>query len=404
MSPVSSLPAIIVLLAAVAASSLLVRRFGSPSEQGRYASIDGLRGYLALFVFLHHSCIWYFYLRTGHWKDSPSNLYTHFGQSSVALFFMITGFLFFRKLLDGRTKRIDWGRLFISRLLRLVPLYLFTMFLLFCIVAYASHGVLNEPIPKLLKEVVQWLGFTIFGAPNLNGIGYTSTIIAGVTWSLPYEWFFYCSLPLIALTVRVIPPWPYLALGTIASIIGLTLWHQQMHHLTSFLSGIITGFLVQSSPFRQFAVKTFSSFILMGCITIAIIFYPSAYKTIPLFLLSVAFALIACGNNLLGLLVSPISRTLGEMAYSIYLLHGITLFVTFNFILSADESKALSPITHWLLVVGITPILVFICFFTFRWIENPAMRSTTIFTVWLRSHLPHQGYVKVPPISRQDEV
>jgi peptidoglycan/LPS O-acetylase OafA/YrhL len=299
---------------------------------------------------------------------------------------MITGFLFFSKLIDGRTKSIDWGKLFVSRFLRLVPLYLFAMLLLFLIVAYLSNGILNEPIPKLLNEAIQWLSFTIFGGPNLNGVANTFIITAGVTWSLPYEWIFYLSLPLLALTVRVIPPLPYIALS-IAAIAGLAIWHPHFHALilVPFSGGITASFLVRWDSFRQFAARRISSFISLGCIAIAVTFYPSAFEIVPLLLLSVAFTLIACGNNLFGVLVSPVSRTLGEMAYSIYLLHGITLFVAFNFILGVGDSKALSPITHWLVVAGITPVLVFVCFLTFRYIESPAMRSTTTFTAWLRS-------------------
>ena len=125
MSPVSPLPALACLLVAMATAYLLGKKFGVPSSLGRFNSIDGLRGYLAFFVFLHHASIWYFYLQTGKWALPPSNLYTQFGHSSVFLFFMITGFLFFSKLIDGRTQTIDWGKLFVSRLLRLAPLYLF---------------------------------------------------------------------------------------------------------------------------------------------------------------------------------------------------------------------------------------------------------------------------------------
>jgi peptidoglycan/LPS O-acetylase OafA/YrhL len=386
MGPVSPLPAITCLLVAIATAFLLVKQFGAPPDQGRFASIDGLRGYLAFFVFLYHSCVWYFYLRTGHWNVPPSNLYTHFGESSVLLFFMITGFLFFSKLIDGRTKSIDWGKLFVSRFLRLVPLYLFVIFLLFLVVAYLSKWEIKEPIPKLLNEAIQWLSFTILGGANLNGVANTFIITAGVTWSLPYEWIFYLSLPLLALTVRVIPPLPYIALS-IAAIAGLTIWHPHFHSLilVPFLGGITASLLVRSDLFRQFAIRRISSFISLGCIALAVTFYPSAFEAVPLLLLSVAFVLIACGNDMYGVLVSPISRTLGEMAYSIYLLHGITLFVVFNFILGVGDSRALSPITHWLVVAGITPVLVFVCFLTFRYIESPAMRSTTTFTAWLRS-------------------
>lgn len=394
MDPVSPLPAIAALLVALSTAYLIVNKFGAPSVQGRFASIDGLRGYLAFFVFLHHSCIWYFYLRTGRWEVPPSNLYTHFGQSSVALFFMITGFLFFSKLIDGRTKNIDWGKLFISRFLRLVPLYLFLMLLLFLLVAILSKGIVNVPTYKLMKAIIPWLGFTILGTPSLNGIGEaTLNTIAGVTWSLPYEWFFYFSLPLLALVVRVTPPIPYIILG-IVSIVGLVIWQPQIYHLISFLGGIAASFLVRSDLFRYFAANRLSSFVSLGCVTIAVAAFPSAYGIGPLFLLSLAFALIAGGNSMFGVLCSPVSRSLGEIAYSIYLLHSVTLFIAFTFVLGVTESKALSPISHWLLVVGITPILISISLITFRFIERPAMQSTNALTTWLHSRayaLPPQN-------------
>ena len=390
MDPVSSLPAVAALIVAVITTYLITRRVGAPPDQGRFASIDGLRGYLAFFVFLHHSSIWFFYLRTGYWKVPPSNLYTHFGQSSVALFFMITGFLFFSKLIDGKTRGIDWGKLFISRILRLVPLYLFSTLLLFSVVAYLSNGILNEPLPNLLKNVIRWLGFTVLGAPNLNAVGHTFTIVAGVTWSLPYEWFFYFSLPLLAIIVRLKPPLPYLAIG-LASAVGLTMWHPQVHHLLAFLGGILASVLVRIAIFRKFSVNRIASLLIIGCIVIAVIAFPSAYGIVQLFLLSLTFSLIAGGNSLFGSLTNPISRTLGEMAYSIYLLHGISLFIAFTFVIGIDDAKNLSPMYHWLLVISITPLLIVGSFFTFSFIERPAMQRTNAVTVWLRSRLTHHS-------------
>lgn len=387
MNPVSPFPAIICLLVAMGTSFLLVTRFGKPLTHDRYASLDGLRGYLAFFVFLHHSSIWYFYLRTGHWKVPPSNLYTHFGQSGVALFFMITGFLFFSKLIDGRTKDIDWGRLFVSRFMRLVPLYLFAMFLLLLLIVIVTHGILNEPLPKLLKDAIKWLGFTVLGGPDLNGYSSTYTIVAGVTWSLPYEWFFYFSLPLLALTIGVVPPPFYLALGA-AAVFGLAIWHPQVHILLSFVGGIVAAFLVRSQSFRQIAASPLASLICIGCIAAAVTFYPTAYDSLPQLLLSAAFIIIACGNTLFGVLIARVSRTLGEMAYSIYLLHGIILFVTFHIILGTANAATLSPLAHWLTVAAITPVLIFGSFLTFRLIESPGMRSTKTLMAWMRSRLP----------------
>lgn len=238
---------------------------------------------------------------------------------------------------------------------------------------------------------MRWLGFTIFGAPNLNGIDHTWIIVAGVTWSLPYEWFFYFSLPLLALTVRVKPQLPYLALG-LASIAVLSIWHPHVQHLLSFLGGISTAVFVRMDAFREFSTKRIASLIIIGCIVTAVAAFPSVYRIVPILLLTLAFSLIAGGNGLFGILTNPISRTLGEMAYSIYLLHGIVLFVAFTFVIGIDDAIHFTPAIHWLFVITITPLLISISFFTFRVIERPAMQSTNTVTAWLRSRLSQETH------------
>jgi peptidoglycan/LPS O-acetylase OafA/YrhL len=381
MNPVSPVPAMLSLLVAIATAWLLAQKFGAPLNQGRYASLDGLRGYLAIFVFLHHACIWYFYLKTGLWQEPPSSLYNHLGQSSVALFFMITGFLFFSKLLDGRAKNIDWEKLFWSRLCRLVPLYLFTMVLFFGIVAYLSGGVIREPWPLLLGKVQKWLCFTTSGTPSLNGVKDSFTIVAGVTWSLPYEWFFYFALPILAMIVGSRPPFIYIATAA-AGLQGL---HPQPDRLMPFLGGIAAAYLVRSESFCKFAQSGVASLLCLGAMATAVLCCPTAYEFKASLLLSIAFALMAGGNSLWGTLVSPAARILGEMSYSIYLLHGIVLFVTFNFIVGLDASKALDPRMYWLLVVSIIPPLVFLCSVTFKLIERPSIQLEPIALHWLRS-------------------
>lgn len=386
MNPVSALPAFLALLTALSAVYLIVRSVGAPPVQGRFATIDGLRGYLAFFVFLHHSSIWYFYLHSGKWELPPSNLYTHFGQSSVMLFFMITGFLFFSKLINGKTNAVDFGKLFVSRVLRLVPLYFFALLLLFLIVAILSNGTLNQPYSELAKSIGSWLVFTILGAPSINGID-ASMIVAGVTWSLPYEWFFYFALPLLALTVRVIPPLPYL-IFSIASVVCFAFWKPHGSHLLAFIGGIVAAILVRKDAFRAFAEKRISSFLILLLFAITVIAFRSAYKIVPVLLLSAAFALIAGGNSLFRIFLSPISRTFGEMAYSMYLLHGIALFVTFTFVIGYDQAKLFSPMEHWLLIVALAPLLTLFCYFTFRYIEHPAMQRTNAVVAWMRALRP----------------
>jgi len=130
MSPVSPYPVLPIILVALATMKLSAKLFGIKPAEGKFAPIDGLRGYMAFFVFLHHSCIWFFYTHGYGWSLPPSLLYRHFGPSSVFIFFMITSFLFFSKLLQARAGSIDWIRLYVSRALRILPLYYAVLVLL----------------------------------------------------------------------------------------------------------------------------------------------------------------------------------------------------------------------------------------------------------------------------------
>ncbi|WNB77827.1 acyltransferase family protein [Methylomonas koyamae] len=385
--PVGPVPAVASLLTALLTAALLHKRFGVSANQGRYASIDGLRGFLAFLVFIHHSAVWYFYLKTGHWTSPPSNLYVYFGQGSVGFFFMITGFLFFSKLLEGRHRPVDWLKLLVSRVLRLLPMYLFAIGLLLLIVYFVSGGVLNDPMPILLKNIVRWVGFTIKSAPDLNGVKQTYIIVAGVFWSLPYEWLFYLSLPILSLAVLRIPPLPYLLISLFCLGVFVYIGRIKPELLLPFFGGIAGSFLVRLNVFCRYAAKTALSPLVVAFIAGAVVFYDSAWEAGAVFLLSSAFVLIAAGNTLFGILIHPVSRVLGEMAYSIYLLHGMVLYVLFNFVVGSSAATEFLASVHWLWIVGITPIVVLLSFATFHWIEAPAMRATPWVTVWLRSKI-----------------
>jgi len=74
-----------------------------PSPRGgRISTLDGLRGFLALGVFFHHAAVYHEYLSDGRWQVPPSRFYTLVGQSSVAMFFMITGFLFWSRIIQQK--------------------------------------------------------------------------------------------------------------------------------------------------------------------------------------------------------------------------------------------------------------------------------------------------------------
>lgn len=140
------------LVLALGVAGALVRWQGAPASGGRNVSIDGLRGFLAFFVFLHHGSIWYVYVRQQEWVSPASNLYRHLGDTSVALFFMITAFLFTTKVLDSQSRPVDWARLYISRVMRLFPLYAVAVAILFVMVAVLTGWTIEVPLGELAKQ------------------------------------------------------------------------------------------------------------------------------------------------------------------------------------------------------------------------------------------------------------
>lgn len=380
MDPVSPLPTLFGFAVALATVFFAAGHFRLVPQTNRFSSIDGLRGYLAFGVFLHHSAIWYFYLHTGKWTSPPSSLYQHLGKTSVAIFFMITGFLFYSKILSPRP--IDWTRLFISRVMRLAPLYLATIMAVFVIVGFETDWKLQEPLSALVSNIFRWL---LFLQADVNRLEMTMIITAGVTWTLPYEWSFYFLLPFIAtVSGRRAPN---------AALTSLALSYFYIHYgglnifpFYFFLGGIGTAFLVRKDWFCQFAKFKVSSVIILSCMVSLVLYFPNAYGKTQLALVFIAFSLIAAGNSMFGVLTNRISRCFGEISYSIYLLHGLILYVLFEILLYPTADSTLpAPITFWSIILISIPVLILLSISTFRFIEKPGMKNVEDLSLLLKS-------------------
>ena len=372
MDVTSLWPAVGVMLVALATAMCLPRPSHQVSATPRYPSLDGLRGYLALAVFVSHSSIWYFYLRTGTWDVPPSNVYTQLGQGSVTLFFMITGFLFWSKLLDGRQQPIDWSRLYLSRAFRLGPLYLVAVACVM-LMSFGRAGFQLREAPEVVAEhLAQWLVFTIPGIVPVNG--FTETVpLAGVVWSLSYEWLFYAWLPLAAVCLRAQTSIHWVIVSLTAVVVLVMVMPQvQFPMLYAFAGGIAAAGLVRIAAIRMMLARGVWGAIAILCLATTFTVFPTAYTIPALLLLAGSFLIIACGNSLYGILEWPASILLGEMAYSLYLLHSVVLFVTYR-VLLAESAATFSPVEHWAIVLCQVPALILICFATFRFVEKPGM-------------------------------
>lgn len=337
----------------------------------RFASIDGLRGYLAFFVVLHHASIWATYLKTGFWVTPTSYLYAQFGQVSVLLFFMITSFLFYDKLLNSQGRAFDWRGFFIGRFFRMAPLYGVVMIILLLIVASLSHWHLMESPQAVLTSVASWLLFSIPGLPVINGVNETSLVVAGVTWSLRYEWCFYLALPLISLTTRQRPGLLMLLVSAAGLAIGW-LTGLKIQFAAVFAGGMLAACLVRDPRFIRLCKNRLASLLLVICFAV-ILQYPNSRQLIPCATLVVVFCLIAGGADLFGLLCLPTSHRFGEIAYGIYLIHGIVLFSMVNFVVGQQTMASMSAPMYWLCVALAVPVILGLSGLAYHYVEHPGI-------------------------------
>jgi peptidoglycan/LPS O-acetylase OafA/YrhL len=370
----------VLTVAWLTAASLVAAGQQAPAP-GRFSSIDGLRGVLALLVFVHHGRIWFDYARGEVWGHASTAAFHFMGKGSVQLFFMITAFLFFGKLLDRR-KEVDWGALYISRVMRLTPLYLVVMVAMFATVAWVSAFTLRVPIWSLSGAVVKWLLFTMGGAPDINGVDKTFIMTAGVTWSLPMEWLYYALLPVMALLLGRVVSWRWLLL-----LVPATIWviaRRDVVILSApFLGGMLAAVCARSERACRWAVLPGATGLAAAFFLTAVLVIEEPFDPRSIVLLSGAFTIVACGNDCFGLLRARAARLLGAMGYGLYLMHGLLLYVVFELVLTRGRAAALPIAGHWM-VVGLCSALLVLCAHAgFRWIEAPAMRRSATVHAWL---------------------
>jgi peptidoglycan/LPS O-acetylase OafA/YrhL len=381
MSPLNPLFAITIYAISFLTAYLINLKFKITDDFARYENIDGLRGFLALGVFIHHASIWYPYLKTTLWESPKSNLFNQLGQTSVAFFFMITAFLFVTKLLNTNDKEFDWKSFFISRLFRLVPMYVVSVIALITIVLVIDNGEIKLGILSFLKDIYHWFTFTIISQPRINDNYFTNKINAGVVWSLPFEWFFYFSLPLLSLFILKKRPSLFYIIVSILFILGFfKLKGLNLPHLLSFFGGAITPFIMKYGSKKVNYNSMAFSFIIVICLALLLLFDTSDNLLCKL-LLIIIFNLIALGNSLFGILKSTSLKLLGEISYSTYLLHGMLIFSTMYFGFGFESAAKLSETQFCLTLFSITPVLVFLSFLGFVYIEKPFIRLSKRFAI-----------------------
>ncbi len=351
--------------------------FPLPVESKRLGCIDGLRGYLALCVMLHHFYIWVLTTRLGGaWSPPTIPVLNQLGAAAVALFFMATGLVFYPRILAG-VRATSWTSVYVARVFRIMPLVVFSVAIVTLIIMLRTGAM---PNPSYVGAVARWI--STWAEVPLLGYPDSGRINAYVLWSLKYEWLFYLLLlPLSAAAMdgvrsRDWPSWLVPA-GLLAGSLAIRLTSRWtgisgdfLLYLPLFAVGML-AFEMQMRPrIRQALDQPWVAAAAVAAVAVGAVTTQFPYgASLPLF--GFLFVCVACGNNVLGLLSTRGARVLGECSFGLYLLHGIVLDVLFvdgRGLIAALPTVAL-PVLLLLAVAIVVPLTAL----AFVLIERPAI-------------------------------
>lgn len=316
----------------------LATLFESPASPQRMLALEGVRGVAALMVFfVHFYALLGLYARPNSLIKASAQFAGVVGNVGVDIFFVISGFLMYDIVMRKPTPILTYlGR----RVRRLYPVFLF-VFVVYVGLSYVMP--MESRIPRSPKAAVEYLLLNLAMLPGMLPI----TPLVRVAWSLSYEWFYYLILPFSMWTFRLrrwSPGWRIgFVLALCVSQYVLCSLHWTSHpRLIMFGAGACLSELATSFGIAQYLGWRGEAF------TIALVIFAMTWMGVTakyhlgvalnqagippvntplLFISFFALALYSLFYN--GILSRFFSvtwlRWVGNISYSYYLIHGLTL-------------------------------------------------------------------------------
>ena len=341
----------------------------SHSDHRTIRSMEGLRGFAVFLVFLvHYNTLIEPLLGTNVLERQLTGILRNIGNSGVDLFFVLSGYLIYG--LQMR-KPGQFKKYIHRRAQRIYPTFLsvFLLYLVLSALLPAQNKIPTDPI-KAIIYIVENLLF-------LPGLFDIDPIIT-VAWSLSYEFFYYLAVPLLIVltgmgrwerTTRII-------FFVTLSIIGFYLagTYGGPVRLLMFIAGILLYETIDSRAIR------FPSYFGLAALIGAVIVMPGIkYFDVNgvwrFILLYISFFLLCLGCFCTdGITPRTFSwtplRWYGNMSYSYYLIHGLTLkaaFLIFALINPFHDSAYI----FWLLLIPMFIITLIPSTLLFITVEKP---------------------------------
>ncbi|MCM2680784.1 acyltransferase family protein [Echinimonas agarilytica] len=331
-------------------------------------AMEGLRGIAVFMVFLvHYSTL------VEPWISGLSLTFSHvvhaMGNLGVDLFFVLSGFLIYGTIISKQSfHALAYTR---RRIRRIYPTFLvvFSVYLLLSVVFPQQ-----SKLPSGLMDIIQYLVSNLLLLPGIFDIKPMIT----VAWSLSYELFYYLIIPIVIFACGMkrwssntrIMFW----LGV--SVIGFMLAYQSagLVRLLMFVAGIL---VFEAYHYRQLKIWRGGTLCLVAALALfgARIFFTIDSVT-ALMVVFVLFLILTLNAFTLGsrtsqwLCFAPI-RWLGNMSYSYYLWHGLTLKFCFLLLPMIAPATADSALIYYWLWIPLFVITWLSSFVLYAAIEHP---------------------------------
>ena len=360
------------------------------------SSITSLRGLAAILVILLHVNVFCFALAP--W-NSPFDHFIQKGYLWVDFFFLLSGFIMMHVYSEsfGKSIKENFKKFMRSRFARIYPLHLFSFL---CMVAFYFWYQANftlYPADYIYTFNVHTIWANLFLLHSMDL--YKTLSWNSASWSISVEWWMYVIFPFLLIPFRKITDWKkiFIFFGVIAGYLFIIYYLYPLSAITNgaldpsvkynldvtydygfvrcffgFLFGMLLYELYRVGWGRRYLSKNSVWLLTMAIVVIVMT------VSMPDFIPIIAFAAIilvsvyaeGIGKHLLNL--KPLIY-LGDISYSLYLMHLPVMFFLFNYLKRFTQIKLenLDWKTAWLYTFIYLAIVIFISTLTYHLIEVP---------------------------------
>jgi peptidoglycan/LPS O-acetylase OafA/YrhL len=347
----------------------------SQLQQQHLPQLDGLRGVAIAIVVLGHMLV--FAAGFGVTRLGP------LPPLGVTLFFVLSGFLITRILLDARNKTNYFLSFYARRALRIWPLYFLVLAILFFV---TNHRVQNLTFDE---NQLRWPYFVLY----VQNIVYKkSTLLGpaalGITWSLAVEEQFYTLWPLIVRTLSNVALKRVLVVFIVIAPIARFICPQfgfdpYINPLCRFdamaMGGLVAIWMSERHPVRERVVRVAWYVVAVATVLAGLSYLTGATHLFSKTVESAVWTALLMGSMTSTLLIRVLShsalRFLGKISYCAYLTHFIiaTLFV------SMWPNASIG--VRLFRVVLILSVTCLVGMLSWRFVEEPILRFKKYFPV-----------------------